>query len=108
MKIKLNDRYTLVSVPLNFYIEETRPNPMYGKKVGRHSESKNEFVTTMVTGYYWSFVQLIDSFINHKLQDCEAETLEELRDKINEINADVHDICTELNKRIKTHRTVIK
>jgi len=84
MKIKLNDKYQVTGVPLNFVLEE--------KKV--HSEGKEKGVEYFDTvGYYPSLETLLRGMATHGLQTTETEGVELL---IQEIKNGVRTITNEI------------
>lgn len=75
MKTKLTDTLFLNSDALNFWITEEKMEPVKDKKTG---EVTNKMVKNNVTGYYGRIDQLLESFLDHRVNlDC-CEELQEL------------------------------
>lgn len=75
MRIKLTDTLFLNSDALNFWITEEKMKPVKDKKTG---EVTNKMVENNVTGYYGRIDQLLESFLDHRVNlDC-CEDLQEL------------------------------
>lgn len=75
MRIKLTDTLFLNSDALNFWITEEKMKPVKDKKTG---EVTDKMVENNVTGYYGRIDQLLESFLDHRVNlDC-CEELQEL------------------------------
>lgn len=82
MKIKLNDKYQITGVPLNFVLEE--------KKV--HSEGKEKGVEYFDTiGYYPSLETLLRGLATHSIQQSNCEDVKLLIQEIKTLTRSVTD-----------------
>lgn len=81
LNIKLNEKYTLKSDPLNVWIEEnvqTEKGSEYAKVFG---------------GYYSNIEQALRGYARRKINLLEADTVDKLIEGINGINEEIKSFC---------------
>lgn len=89
MKIKLDERHTLISDQYCCWIEQAR-----------HSDKKGTDYQVRVSGYCGTINQALESYIDRKLLGSDAESAEELLREIRLLKEVLKKISDNINAKI--------
>ena len=77
MKIKINDKFRVTTDKDNFILEQSRV-------AGEKAKNTGEFVWKQ-EGFYTTFDSALRGLLRRELLDCDAETVEELRAVVQDV-----------------------
>lgn len=89
MKVRLDDRHTLISDQYCCWIEQTR-----------HSEEKGTNYQVRVTGYCATFERVFESYLNKRLLGSDPETVRELLQVIKDLKEEVMQMCDKIDVKV--------
>ena len=89
MKVKLDERHTLLSDQYCCWIEQTRT----AEKTGKDYQVR-------VSGYCNTVEQALESYINRRLLGSDLESAAELRDSIRDLKSDIREMGSNISAKI--------
>jgi len=95
VRIKLNERYTLVSDPLNVCVIEK------GESRRRGNYKGGDEVERIFCGYHGNLQNCLLSFVRRSVNNSQAETFEHLSEDIEGINRTVKEFCASIDTEFK-------
>lgn len=96
MKIQIGDRIYLNSDSQSYWITQ-EVEIKKGKNAGKFTEKR-------ITGYFRNITDLLSDIPERKIRECDAETIEELKDVVSRTECLVREIVdklSHLNKEIE-------
>ena len=96
MKIQIGDRIYLNSDSQSYWITQ--------EKEVKRGNNAGKFTEKRITGYFRNLTDLLSDIPERKIRECDAETIEELKDVVSRTESLVREIIdklSHLNKEIE-------